>query len=129
MEKKKRKYEIQSSVQFPNMEEIQKAASDYSEESIGDVQEKTTNKSGRFPTVDTKPQFDAKLSSIKKEMQQLAVAIAKEEENKEVLSESGEEDSEASAVGDAAVMNPKGGQMGDKDEKRAKKAKKPTPKK
>jgi len=129
MEKKKRKYEIQSSVQFPNMEEIQKAASDYSEESIGDVQEKKINKGGRFPTVDTKPQFDAELSSIKKEMQKLAVAIANEEGNKEVPSDSGEEDSETSVEEDAAAMNPKAWQVKDKDEKRAKKAKKPTPKK
>lgn len=104
MEKKKRKYEILSSVQVPDIEEIQKAASDYSEVSSLDVADNTVKKMGRFPIVDTKPQFDTELNSIKKEMQKLAVAVAKEEKENEIDTESDEESAIALTEDSPAVF-------------------------
>ena len=85
MEKKKRKYPIHSTVRIPDMDEIQIAASDFEDDAIFDVADSSVKKSAKFPTVDAKPQFDAELSSIKKEMQKLAVVIANEELSKEVV--------------------------------------------
>jgi hypothetical protein len=85
MEKKKRKYPIHSTVRIPDMDEIQNAASDFDEDAILDAADPSVKKSPKYPTVDSKPQFDAELSSIKKEMQKLAVVIANEELSKEVV--------------------------------------------
>ena len=128
MEKKKRRYEIHSTVLVPDIEEIQKAAADFTDESQIENYESEMKKSARFPTVDPRPQFGAELSTIKKEMQKLAVAIANEENIKDDQTESAELSS-ADQFEDISTLAKSASVPGVTVEKTTKKSKKSPPKK
>lgn len=131
MEKKKRRYEIHSMVLVPDIEEIQKAAADFTDESQIENYESEMKKSARFPTVDPRPQFDAELSTIKKEMQKLAIAIANEEKIKDDQKETAELSSADQFEDIATLAKPESvPEVTDvTEEKTTKKSKKSPPKK
>ena len=88
-------------------------------------------KSTRFPTLDPRPQFDAELSTIKKEMQKLAVAIANEEKIKDDQKETAELNSADQFEDIATLVKPESvPEVTDvTEEKTTKKSKKSPPKK
>jgi len=82
MDKKNRRYDIQSKVRVPNMDDIQRAASDFSdvhEEQKNDFVARNTK--NIIPT-DDKDKYVPQLNEIKKEMVQLAMAVASSESEK-----------------------------------------------
>ena len=81
---KKRRYEILTNVRIPDMEEIRIAAANFSEPVEADDKKAVSNSKG-YPVQRARhvPKFEAQLSSIKNEMEQLANKVAIEEEEKE----------------------------------------------
>ncbi len=81
---KKRRYEIQTNVRIPDMEEIRLAAANY-KEPVETEDAKADSNSKGFATqrVRRLPKYEAQLSSIKNEMEALANKVAIEEQEKE----------------------------------------------
>lgn len=81
MEKKEKRYGIQSNVHVPNMQDIQKAASDYFEEAgTNDPRHDFVSRNAKhFLSPEKDNKYDPLLSNIKKEMLQLGKVIATEE--------------------------------------------------
>ncbi len=81
---KKRRYEIQTNVRIPDMEEIRLAAANY-KEPVETEDSKADSNSKGFATqrVPRLPKYEAQLSSIKNEMEALANKVAIEEQEKE----------------------------------------------
>ncbi|MEI8198441.1 MAG: hypothetical protein WCG21_00115 [Eubacteriales bacterium] len=82
MEKKNRRYEIQSNVRIPNMEDIQRAASDFSEVQEEVKHDFVTRNAKNIISKDDKAKYVPKLNEIKEEMVHLAMAVASEEMDK-----------------------------------------------
>jgi len=81
---KKRRYEIQTNVRIPDMEEIRLAAANY-KEPVETDDPKADSKSKGLATQRVRhlPKYEAQLSSIKNEMEELANKVAFEEREKE----------------------------------------------
>ena len=82
MDKKNRRYEIQSNVRVPNMDDIQRAASDFSEAREELKNDFIARNAKHFITTDDKAKYVPKLNEIKEEMVQLAMVVASEEKGK-----------------------------------------------
>lgn len=82
MDKKNRRYEIQSKVRVPNMDDIQRAASDFSEAQEEQKHDFITRNAKHFITTDDKDKYVPQLNEIKKEMVQLAMVVASAETDK-----------------------------------------------
>lgn len=82
MDKKNRRYEIQSNVRIPNMDDIQRAASDFSEAQEELKHDFVARNAKNFISTDDKAKYVPKLNEIKEEMVQLAMAVASEEKEK-----------------------------------------------
>jgi len=84
MDNKDKRFGFHSKVRVPDMEDIRRAAGDFSEKP---EQEEVRNAASRFakaPPADafTAPKYETKFSSMKTEMEKLADAVAREEEEK-----------------------------------------------
>ena len=103
MDSKKRKYEINSMVRVPNLDDIKKAAGDFYESQAEAEQNRDfiTRNARHLVSAEETNKYNPKLNNIKKEMLQLAMAVASSEsEKKEVETDTsaavesdGEEDS------------------------------------
>jgi len=82
MDKKNRRYEIQSNVRVPNMDDIQRAASDFSDAREEFKHDFIARNAKYFIPADDKAKYVPKLNEIKKEMVQLAMVVASEEKGK-----------------------------------------------
>jgi len=91
---KKRRYDIPTNVRIPDMEEIRLAAANFTEPPEAD-DPKSGSGVPAVQRVRRVPKYEAQLSSIKTEMEQLANKVAIEEEEKEAaeaaLAESSDE--------------------------------------
>lgn len=90
MESKKKKYEINSMVRVPDLDDINKAASDFNERQAADEQNRDfiARNAKHLISAEESSKYSPKLSNIKKEMQQLAMVVAStESEKKEVETE------------------------------------------
>lgn len=90
MESKKKKYEINSMVRVPDLDDINKAASDFNESQAADEQSRNfiARNAKHLVSAEESRKYNPKLSNIKKEMQQLAMVVAStESEKKEVETE------------------------------------------
>jgi len=81
MDKKKKRYEIDSKVRVPNMDDIQTAASDFNEAAVRDGMNHDflARNAKHLVPIDENDKYNPKLNNIKKEMLQLAMAVASEE--------------------------------------------------
>ena len=79
MDKKKRRYEIHSRVRVPDFDDIRKAASDFSEVSEEQKNDFVARNAKHFISTDDSNNLNPHLMDIKKEMVQLAMAVASEE--------------------------------------------------
>lgn len=81
MEKKKKRYEIESKVRVPNMDEIQLATSDFNEAAVHEEQNHDfiARNAKHLVPIDDNDIYNPQLNNIKKEMLQLAMAVASEE--------------------------------------------------
>lgn len=96
---KKRRFDFESSVRIPALDEIVKAASDFSET---ESKRTTINlKEAIHQNAQVAPKIDGNLSEIRKSMQKLARDVAKEEKKSQI-------DSDASAEEEVAQENPDG---------------------
>lgn len=82
MDNKNRRYEIQSNVRVPNMDDIQRAASDFSEAKEELKHDFVARNAKNFISTDDKAKYVPKLNEIKEEMVQLAMVVASEEKEK-----------------------------------------------
>jgi len=82
MDKKNRRYEIQSNVRVPDMNDIQRAASDFSEAKEELKHDFVARNAKNFIPTDDKAKYVPKLNKIKEEMVQLAMVVASEEKEK-----------------------------------------------
>lgn len=82
MDNKNRRYEIQSNVRVPNMDDIQRAASDFSEAKEELKHDFVARNAKNFIPTDDKAKYVPKLNEIKEEMVQLAMVVASEEKEK-----------------------------------------------
>lgn len=82
MDKKNRRYNIQSKVRVPNMDDIQRAASDFSEAQEEQKHDFVARNAKNFISTDDKDKYVPQLNEIKKEMVQLAMAVASSESDK-----------------------------------------------
>lgn len=89
MEKKKRRYEISSKVHIPDMDDIQKAASNFNEAHTSDGPKNDfIERNAKHVVSANEEKYNPMLNSMKKEMLQLAIAVASEEsENRETQEE------------------------------------------
>jgi len=79
MDKKNRRYNIQSNVRVPNMDDIQRAASDFSETQEEQKHDFVARNAKNFISTDDKDKYVPQLNEIKKEMVQLAMVVASSE--------------------------------------------------
>ena len=103
MDSKKKRYEINSMVRVPNLDDIKKAAGDFNESQAEAEQNRDfiTRNARYLVSAEETNKYNPKLNNIKKEMLQLAMAVASSEsEKKEVETDTsaavesdGEEDS------------------------------------
>jgi len=82
MDKKNRRYEIQSKVHVPNMDDIQRAASDFSEAKEDLKHDFIVRNAKNFISTDDNDKYIPQLNEIKKEMVQLAMVVASSEAEK-----------------------------------------------
>ena len=92
MDKKKRRYEIHSRVRVPDFEDIRKAASDFSEVPEEQKNDFVTRNTKHFISTDDSKNLNPQLTDIKKEMVQLAMAVASEEKAEQKKLEHDDED-------------------------------------
>ena len=92
MEKKKRRYEISSKVRIPDMDDIQRAASDFNEARLSEEQKNDfISRNAKHVVSAGEEKYNPMLNSMNKEMLQLAMAVASEEsEKKEAQTEAAE---------------------------------------
>lgn len=101
MENGNKRYEITSRVRVPNMDEIRRAASDFSEHSSDESNKDFIARNAKnFLPLVKKEKLAPQLDSIKKEMVQLANVVAIEEQEK-IERPSTLEDSAETGTGDA----------------------------
>ena len=103
MDSKKKRYEINSMVRVPNLDDIKKAAGDFNESQAEAEQNRDfiTRNARYLVSAEETNKYNPKLNNIKKEMLQLAMVVASSEsEKKEVETDTsaavesdGEEDS------------------------------------
>ncbi len=99
---KKRRYEIPTNVRIPDMDEIKLAASNFAEPVETDDKKAEPNSKGYAPQrVRRVPKYEAQLTSIKNEMEQLANKVAIEEEEKEAAEATAEAALESEAAHEA----------------------------
>jgi len=81
MDKKKKRYEIDSKVRVPNMDDIQMAASDFNEAAVREEMNHDflARNAKHLVPIDENDKFNPQLNNIKREMLQLAMAVASEE--------------------------------------------------
>jgi len=81
MDKKKKRYEIDSKVRVPNMDDIQMAASDFNEAAVREEMNHDflARNAKHLVPIDENDKYNPQLNNIKKEMLQLAMAVASEE--------------------------------------------------
>jgi hypothetical protein len=82
MDKKNRRFEIQSKVRVPDMEDIQKAASNFNEVTDEQNRDFVARNAKHFISTNDSDKFEKHLSEMKKEMEQLAMAVASEDKAK-----------------------------------------------
>src|ERR1035437_5758531 len=82
MDKKNRRFEIQSKVRVPDMEDIQKAASNFNEVTDEQNHDFVARNAKHFIATNDSDKFEKHLSNMKKEMEQLAMAVASEDKAK-----------------------------------------------
>ena len=80
MDKKKKRYEIDSKVRVPNMDDIQMAASDFNEAAVREEMNHDflARNAKHLVPIDENDKYNPQLNNIKKEMLQLAMAVASE---------------------------------------------------
>ena len=82
MDKKNRRYNIQSKVRVPNMDDIQRAASDFSDAHEEQKRDFVARNARNIIPTDEKDKYVPQLNEIKKEMVQLAIVVASSEADK-----------------------------------------------
>ena len=82
MDKKNRRFEIRSNVKVPDMEDIKKAASNFSEVVDEQNRDFVARNAKHFISTNDSDKFEKHLSSMKKEMEHLAMAVASEDKIK-----------------------------------------------
>lgn len=90
MESKKKRYEINSMVRVPDLDDINKAAGDFNESQAVEEQNRDfiARNAKHLVSSEESKKYNPKLSNIKKEMLQLAMVVASSEsEKKEVETE------------------------------------------
>lgn len=82
MDKKNRRYNIQSKVRVPDMDDIQRAASDFSDAHEELKHDFVARNAKNIIPTDEKDKYVPQLNEIKKEMVQLAMVVASSEADK-----------------------------------------------